>query len=219
MQQYIAYYRVSTQKQGLSGLGLNAQKSAVEKFTNHCKECIICEFTDIESGKKNDRPELNKAIEAAKKNNVQLLIAKLDRLSRNASFIFTLRDSKVEFICADMPTANSVTIGIMAVLAQDERERISQRTKAALNELKKRGVKLGSPKNLDLAAIQKGQELRMKNARNNENNVKAEALIKSMRTQDKSFYEITQQLNNWGFKTSRGCQFTQTQIQRLYNRK
>lgn len=143
---YVAYYRVSTKKQGQSGLGLEAQRSAVEKFTSNYSDDILTEFTDIESGKNDDRPELKKAIEEAKRNNAQLIIAKLDRLSRNAAFIFTLRDSKVDFICADMPTANSVTIGIMAVLAQDERERISQRTKAALFELKKQGKKLGSLK-------------------------------------------------------------------------
>jgi len=131
---YVAYYRVSTKKQGESGLGLEAQRTAVQRFTNNCTNCIVAEFTDIESGKNDDRTQLKQAIEAAKKHEAQLLIAKLDRLSRNAAFIFTLRDSQVDFICADMPNANRVTIGIMAVLAQDERERISQRTKAALHE-------------------------------------------------------------------------------------
>ena len=218
MQKYIAYYRVSTQKQGQSGLGLEAQKSAVIKFTNECRDCILDEFTDIESGKCNERPQLLKAIDEAKKNNAHLLIAKLDRLSRNAAFIFALRDSKVDFTCADMPHANSVTIGIMAVLAQDERERISQRTIAALSELKKKGIKLGSPQNLNASAIARGQYVRKENSAQNENNIKARAIIKSMRTQGKSFYEITKQLNTWGFKTRRNCEFTQVQIQRLYNR-
>lgn len=214
---YIAYYRVSTQKQGISGLGLEAQKTAVERFTNNCPDCIIDHFTDIESGKNNNRPELIKAIEKAKLNNAVLLIAKLDRLSRNAAFILTLRDSKIDFVCVDMPTANSVTIGIMAVLAQDERERISQRTKAALQELKKRGKKLGSPENLTANAISKGLQVRQENSNKNENNKRATVVIVSMRQAGKSFYEITKQLNEGGFRTRRNSQFQQVQVQRLYN--
>lgn len=214
---YIAYYRVSTQKQGLSGLGLEAQKTAVERFTNNCSDCIIASYTDIESGKKNDRPELKRAIEAASRNNATLLIAKLDRLSRNAAFIFTLRDSNTDFVCVDMPTANNVTIGIMAVLAQDERERISQRTRAALQELKKQGKKLGSPQNLNTNAISRGLQVRKENADKNENNKRATALIVSMKESGKTFYDITQRLNAQGFKTRRNCQFQQVQVQRLYN--
>jgi DNA invertase Pin-like site-specific DNA recombinase len=215
---YIAYYRVSTKKQGISGLGLDAQRSAVKKFTDNLSDCILSEYTDVESGKNNDRPELKKAIDEAKRHNAQLIIAKLDRLSRNAAFIFTLRDSKVDFICADMPNANSVTIGIMAVLAQDERERISQRTKAALSELKKQGKKLGSPQNLTPEAIDKGKGVRILNAINNEHNKRAGALIVSYRNEGKSFYQITILLNQLGFKTRRGCDFQVIQVQRLYER-
>lgn len=215
---YISYFRVSTQRQGNSGLGLDAQKTAVNNFINHCTDSIILEFTDIESGKNDSRPQLKLAIEAAQKSNAQLLIAKLDRLSRNAAFIFTLRDSKVNFICCDMPNANSVTIGIMAVLAQDERERISQRTKAALQEVKKRGIKLGSPFNLTIEAKAKGIAAIKTNAANNENNRKATALIVSMRDAGATFYEITRQLNNAGFCTRNNCTFQQNQVQRLYNK-
>jgi len=215
---YVAYYRVSTKRQGVSGLGIDAQKTAVKKFTNYCDTCIIAEFQDVESGKNDKRPGLQKAIYHAKQNTAQLIIAKLDRLSRNAAFIFTLRDSKVDFICADMPNANSVTIGIMAVLAQDERERISQRTKAALQELRSQGKKLGTPANLNREAVSKGLEMRINNALTNENNIKATALIKSMRREGITFYVISNQLNKLGFKTRRGCNFTQTQVQRLYNR-
>src|SRR4030095_6309592 len=108
----------------------------------------IASFTEKESGKINSRPQLLTAIDYAKEHSATLLIAKLDRLSRNASFIMTLRDTGVNFVCCDMPEANTLTIGIMAVMAQDERERISRRTKDALAVLKKRGVKLGNPKNL-----------------------------------------------------------------------
>ena len=217
MEKYIAYYRVSTQKQGNSGLGIDAQKTAVQKFISQDDE-LISELTDIESGKNNNRPDLLRAIELCKINDSTLLIAKLDRLSRNAAFIFTLRDSKVKFKCCDMPDANSVTIGIMAVLAQDERERTSQRTKDALSELKRQGKKLGTPQNLDNNARLKGLEVRQSNAIENENNRKATALIIALRSQEKSFYKITQELNNLGFKTRRDNKFTQVQIKTLFER-
>ncbi len=217
MEKYIAYYRVSTQKQGNSGLGIEAQKSAVQRFINQEDE-LLHELTDIESGKNNDRPNLLRAIELCKQNHSILLIAKLDRLSRNAAFIFTLRDSKVKFKCCDMPDANSVTIGIMAVLAQDERERTSQRTKDALAELKRQGKKLGSPQNLDITARAKGLHVRKNNALTNENNRKAAALILALRERGKSYYRITLELNALGFKTRRGNNFSQVQTKILFEK-
>lgn len=217
MKQYIAYYRVSTQKQGSSGLGLEAQRSDVSRFIER-GGTLIADYQDIESGKKNNRPNLLKAIEECKRRNATLLIAKLDRLSRNASFIFTLRDSKINFVCCDMPDANSITIGIMAVLAQDERERTSQRTKAALVELKKKGVKLGSPQNLTDSARETSLQVRQQNAIEDSNNRKAGALITSMRKEGKSFYQITKALNNLCFKTRTGKNFQQNQVQMLFRR-
>jgi len=217
VEKFIAYYRVSTQKQGDSGLGLEAQKSAVLKFIN-VDDKLISELTDIESGKKNNRPNLLKAIELCKQYDATLLIAKLDRLSRNVAFIFTLKDTKVKFKCADMPNANSFTIGIMAVLAQEERERTSQRTKDALAELKRQGKKLGSPQNLNTTAREKGQKARQENALTNENNRKASALIVALHSQGKSFYKITKELNNLGFKTRRDNYFTQVQTKILFER-
>ena len=144
MIKYTAYYRVSTLSQGKSGLGLEAQKEAVRRFTN-CDNCVIDEFIEVASGKDDTRTELTKAIAKAKETGTKLLIAKLDRLSRNAAFIFTLRDTQVDFVCCDMPDANTLTIGIFATLAQHERELISSRTKAALQAKKDRGDKLGNP--------------------------------------------------------------------------
>lgn len=217
MNKYIAYYRVSTKMQGSSGLGLDAQKSSVLKFIND-DDLLIESYTDVESGKNNNRPNLLQAIEDCKNNDATLLIAKLDRLSRNAAFIFTLRDTQVKFKCVDMPEANSVTIGIMAVLAQDERERISKRTKDALAELIKQGVKLGSPQNLDKEAREKGLQARMRNARNNENNRKAQGFIVSLYQNGLSFYAITKELNKLGYKTRNNKEFQQNQVQRLYDR-
>lgn len=217
MQKFVAYYRVSTQKQGNSGLGLEAQRTDVSKFILKGGE-LISEFQDVESGKKNDRPNLIRAIEECKKQGATLLIAKLDRLSRNASFIFTLKDAKVDFVCCDMPNANTVTIGIMAVLAQDERERISHTTKSALAELKTKGIKLGSPENMTAEARAKGLEARKQNALQNENNRKATALIISMKESGRSFAQITRALNDLGFKTRTGKAFQQNQVQILYNR-
>jgi len=141
---YVVYYRVSTKEQGKSGLGLEAQKAEVNRFLKE-DDSIIKEFTDIDSGKNDNRVELQKAIEHAKKENAKLLIAKLDRLSRSVSFIFQLRDSKVDFVCCDLPDANTLTIGIFATMAQHEREVISKRTKAALAARKAKGFKLGTP--------------------------------------------------------------------------
>ena len=118
MKSYIAYYRVSTMKQGVSGLGLAAQRSAVISFVRE-KSQICGEYTEIESGKRNNRQELARAIDHAKRERATLVIAKLDRLSRNASFIFALRDSGVEFVCADMPEANTLSIGIFATEAKN----------------------------------------------------------------------------------------------------
>lgn len=217
MARYIAYYRVSTQKQGISGLGLEAQRSDVSRFVER-GGTFISEYQDIESGKKNNRPNLIKAIEECKKQGATLLIAKLDRLSRNASFILTLRDSKVDFVCCDMPDANSLTIGIMAILAQDERERTSQRTKAALAELKRKGVKLGSPQNLTEQARETSLRVRQQNAIEDENNRKAGALIVSLRNGGKTFYQITKEINELGFTTRTGKKFQQNQVQILYKR-
>ena len=217
MQKYVAYYRVSTKQQGESGLGLEAQKTMVKNFLKN-DDVLICEYEEVESGKNNNRPQLLKAIEKSKSEGATLLIAKLDRLSRNAGFIFLLKDSNVDFKCCDMPEANSLTIGIMAVLAQEERELISKRTISALQELKAKGVKLGNPKNLTLEAQKMGSEAMRLKALSNENNRKATALIVSLRNAGKTYGKIADELNISGFKTSRGCEFTSSQVLVLYDR-
>jgi len=214
---YIAYYRVSTDKQGESGLGLEAQKSSVINFISE-DDILINEYREVESGKNNERIQLLEALSECKRVDATLLIAKLDRLSRNAAFIFTLKDSGVKFKCVDMPEANSVTIGIMAVLAQDERERISHRTKVALAALKAKGVKLGKPENLTDEARRRSVEARKKKANSNEHNTKATSLIKALRSNGASFRDIAQELNDSGFKTSRDSYFSAMTVKRLYDR-
>lgn len=140
---FISYYRVSTKKQKESGLGLQAQKDSVNNYVNHKNGNLLFEFREVESGKKNDRPELFKAMEACRLYGATLLIAKLDRLSRDAVFLLQLQRGDVPFIAVDMPDANVMTIGIMALLAQQEREMISRRTKEGLAVLKANGKKLG----------------------------------------------------------------------------
>jgi DNA invertase Pin-like site-specific DNA recombinase len=215
MKQYIAYYRVSTQKQGVSGLGLEAQRAAVLNFISGAP--LVAEYTEIESGKKNNREQLTAAIAHAKQIGATLVIAKLDRLSRNAGFIFNLRDSGVDFICADLPEANTLTIGIFAVMAQHEREMISKRTKEALAAKKQREPdwQAGTPANLTPEATRRSIVVRQQNALTDENNVKAAALAKSAREQGATLTDIAALLNKKGFKTRRGNMFIAKSVQRL----
>lgn len=145
----VAYFRVSTDRQGKSGLGLAAQRAAVQEFAAQRGATIIRSFKEIESGGRSLRPKLTQALNLARVTGSVLVIAKLDRLSRNAAFLLALRDSGVRFVAADMPDATNLTVGIMAVVAQDERERISRRTREALAAAKARGQRLGNPNGAD----------------------------------------------------------------------
>lgn len=159
MKKYIAYYRVSTADQGRSGLGLEAQQETVKRYIQKMGGELLEEYTEIESGTKNDRPQLNKALNLARRRGSIFIIAKLDRLSRNHLFISQLMESKVEFVACDIPEANSFTIHIFSALAQQERELISTRTKQALQAKKAQGVTLGTPRNLTESAQVKGRRL------------------------------------------------------------
>jgi len=139
--QFVAYYRVSTDRQGRSRLGLEAQQAAVRGYLG--ATAPIAEFTEIETGKRNDRPELKQALALCRKRKARLVIAKLDRLSRNLAFIATMMDSGVEFVAVDNPHATRLTLHILAAVAEHEREMIADCTKAALQAAKARGMRLG----------------------------------------------------------------------------
>jgi DNA invertase Pin-like site-specific DNA recombinase len=142
---FVAYYRVSTDKQGRSGLGLEAQRAAVEAHVVDARGRVAAEFIEVESGRKRDRPQLAAALAAARAHRAILVIAKLDRLARNVHFVSGLMESGVEFVAADMPTVNRLTVHILAAVAEEEARMISARTKAALAAAKARGVPLGNP--------------------------------------------------------------------------
>ncbi len=215
---YVPYYRVSTARQGQSGLGLEAQQAAVRAFVANPTQ-LLTEFVEIESGKKNYRPQLLAAIAAARAAGATLLIAKLDRLSRNAGFIFALRDSGVAFVCCDMPDANSLTVGLFAVIAQHEREMISKRTKDALTAKKARGAVLGTPANMTPAAIAKSLNIRQENARTNQQNQQAARLGVLLHAQGHTLQQIAQELNDGGYRTRRGQLFFPMSVQRLLKRR
>jgi len=215
--EYIAYYRVSTQKQGVSGLGLKAQKEAVENFLS--PELIDKEFTEIETGtNKKYRPILNEALELCRKHNATLIIAKLDRLARNVSFVSSLIDSKVKFKAVDNPHATELTIHILSAVAQDEAKRISKRIKDALaikrKELDLIGGKLGT-NNLKVIDMLKGIQSIKDKAKNNPHNKRALAFVSGLTDRNLKLREIAELLNSNGFKTSTGKDFGTTQVIRL----
>lgn len=219
-ERYIAYYRVSTKRQGQSGLGLDAQKKAVSDFLGAREHHLIREFVETESGTRNDRRELQEALDACRLHQAKLVIAKLDRLARNASFLLSLRDAGVDFVCCDMPDANRLTVGILAMVAEDEAERISQRTKAALQAAKARGVVLGKagPKNLRnrLKGSSRGNKTKIQKA-----DARARSLapiLGEMEGRGMSLREMAKQLNDLRIPTARGGEWSAMQIMRLKER-
>lgn len=153
---YVAYYRVSTQKQGISGLGLEAQRTAVNSFVQGKGE-VVAEYTEIESGRRCDRPQLDLALAHTKRVRGTLVIAKLDRLARNVLFLAQLIDRKVAFVACDNPHANKMTLHILSAVAEGEADMISQRVKDALAAAKSRGIKLGGPRPLSKEDGAKGR--------------------------------------------------------------
>jgi DNA invertase Pin-like site-specific DNA recombinase len=206
---FVAYYRVSTDRQGKSGLGLDGQRKAVMDYLNGGAWELIGEFVEVESGKTSDRPKLTTALEACRKHKAKLVIAKLDRLSRNLAFIATLMESAVEFVAVDNPHANKLTVHILAAVAQHEREMISERTKAALQAAKARGVKLGNPR-LSQAAGRAVKALRAGADRFAANVL---PVIRDLQSNGvTSANAIAGKLNERGVKTARGGRWTHVQV-------
>ena len=214
---YIAYYRTSTSKQQL---GIVAQRNAVLNFINtDSSNKLIAEFEEKESGKNNNRKALVEAINECKKNNAKLIISKLDRLSRNISFIFQLKDSGVNFLALDVPNFNTLTLGIFASLAQSERELISQRTKDALRAKKMQGVKLGAPNaKFTSEQIQSASYARKQIALENENNMRAKIMIEALLLNTDNCSKIARKLNSNGFRTAKNSLFDCKAVKRIIER-
>lgn len=213
---YVAYYRVSTKRQNL---GIEAQKNTVLNYINSVGGELINSYNEKESGKCDNRIELLKAIDFCKINNATLVIAKLDRLSRNVSFIFALKDANIKFYCCDIPELNTLTLGIFATIAQSERETISSRTKAALQAKKAKGIRLGAP-NASISnemRIKSAEALRRK-ADNNTNNKRAYTVISSLVERNMTLQYIASYLNQNDFRTSKNCLFTPIAVSRLIKR-
>jgi DNA invertase Pin-like site-specific DNA recombinase len=218
----VGYIRVSTRKQGNSGLGLEAQQTAIEAFCKQRSATLLQTFTEVESGKLSDRPQLKQALHLAKVTGATVVIAKLDRLSRNAAFLLTLRDSGARFIAADMPDANEMTVGIMAVVAEHERQATSKRTAEALKAAKARGKRLGNPNGA--AALQRAnkgnaasvQAIRSAADRHAED---LRPVIASMQAEGlSSLGAIAEALNSRGMLTPRGGQWHKSSVRNLLNR-
>ena len=203
-------------KQQLSGLGVEAQREIIH---NHVKnKQILAEYIETESGKKSNRPQLLTALAMCRKTNSILIVAKLDRLSRNVAFTSKLLESDVEIVFCDFPQANRLILHIISSIAEYEAGLISQRTKQSLQAKKARGIKLGKSDNLMNKfeqAIYNSSRTNKAKAENNPNNMRAIALLRSLSMQGKSLSEMTDSLTEQGFVTSKGCQFQITQVKRL----
>lgn len=219
---FVSYLRVSTQKQGINGLGIDAQKKAIENYLNGDHWEMIKEFIEVESGKRTDnRPMLKEAIDCCKRTGAKLLIAKLDRLSRNVAFISNLMESGVEFVAVDMPQANRLTIHILAAMAEYEREMISKRTKDALQAAKARGVQLGSPKGLSAEAAVNGRNVSVqkRKTRADEYAKRIYPIIKALLDSGLSFNAIARKMNEEKELTPRGKgTWTPTTIKNILKR-
>jgi DNA invertase Pin-like site-specific DNA recombinase len=216
---YVAYYRVSTKQQGQSGLGLEAQREAVRRFTGNCEACIVAEVTEIETGtSKRIRTKIYVAITLAKKHNAILLIAKLDRLARNVHFVSSLMESKVPFKACDMPEADNFTIHIFSALAEREAKLVSERTRAALGAKKARGEKVNRVSNLTDECRSKGRQVLISKAKTDESAQRAAALIGMYRSQGLSYEAIAEKLNSAKFRTRDNKAFLPMQVYRIYKR-
>lgn len=227
---FVAYYRVSTSKQAASGLGLEAQQTAVANYLNGGAWELVGEFTDVESGKRADRPELARAMDLCRLTGAKLLIAKLDRLARNVHFLSGLMEQGVDFVACDMPTANRLTVHIMAAVAQAEREAISARTKAGLESIRQRIAteghhvsrtgriitRLGNPSSKGKPDHLKATAAKI--ARADAYASRVAPTIKALRDAKLTLQAIADRLNELGFLTRRGASWTPMSVKRIMDR-
>lgn len=225
---YVAYLRVSTKKQGAAGLGMEAQRSAVAAHVKSCGGLLIREYVEVESGRRSDRQKLHEAISLTRRSKAILVVAKLDRLARNVAFLSALMESQVEFCCCDIPHANRLTIHVMAAMAEHEREMISQRTKVAMAEARKRGSVFGSSRAghwdgleeerrrgalLGGAAAAKAHSRRADEAYRD-----VAPLALRLREDGKSLRQIARILNDEGIPTRGGRQWNASSVRNVVNR-
>ena len=219
MQTFIAYRRVSTDKQGIQGLGMDAQLAAINAHASRNGH-VIAEYVEVESGRNNARPQLAAALQHARLAGATLLIAKLDRLARNVAFVSTLMETGVDFVACDMPTANRLTIHILAAVAEHEAKMISDRTKAGLAAAKARGIKLGGKRaslTADISARGRRVSSDRRSVRARDFRARMLPIVDMARaTGAASYAQIAAELNKRGFKAARGGEWTPIQVQRLY---
>ena len=217
---WISYLRVSTGRQGKSGLGLEAQRTSVTDFLNGGQWKLVKEFVEVESGKRADRPQLEAALAACRLHGAKLVIAKLDRLSRDAHFLLGLDKAGVDFVAADMPNANRLTVGIMAMVAEEERRMISARTKAALDAAKRRGVVLGGNRGAKPTAKMRARARAVVQQRADARAADIGPTIKALQAAGAtSLRAIAAGLNQQGIPTSRGAgEWTAVQVARVLER-
>ena len=224
----VAYYRVSTKQQGESGLGLQGQKSAVSDYVSQHLGNLVGEYQEVESGKSKTRPELLKAIAHAKRSKAILVVAKLDRLARNVAFTSALMETKVDFVACDNPHASQFTIHILAAVAEHEARQISQRTKTALAEAKRRGTKLGSAREGHWVGREDTRQAGLKKARLSAAKANRAAfegeysdlfpIIKELHGNGESLQAIAAKLNEQGQTTRRGKPWNKMQVSRVLHR-
>lgn len=212
----VAYYRVSTDKQGLCGLGMESQEAAVRSYAERMSRTVIATFTEVETGRKSKRPRLTEALAMIKREKATLVVAKLDRLSRNMAFLSSLMESGCDFVALDCPDASRFTLHILAAVAEQEAMLISQRTKSALAVLKARGVKLGNPNGISASLGRKGA------ATNRQSAIDHQAMISPLmehwRSQGATLDQIADRLNAKRVATRNGSQWTATQVKRVLDR-
>lgn len=215
MEKYVGYIRTSTGKQVL---GLNEQESRINQFVKSSGAELVDLIIEQESGKNNNRKGLEQAMLLCQKYSYTLLFTKLDRLSREVDFLFTLRNRGVKLTCIDLPELNTLTLGIFGAVGQWERESIASRTRRGLAELKKRGVKLGKPENFTDETRKLGRIKMKQNSLDNETWQKARVFIEHYYLKHKTmnYSKVAQELNEKGYKTRRNCLFTAMAVKRLF---